>query len=161
MDSVPTETTAAPALGEREAIDDRFKWKLTHIFSDWDAWKAGYDELEIRIAAYAALQGTLAEGPDRLRGRMMGINMVFFAGGPQLGELEAGLVAHSFGAPVSVVSGGIGCLLATAWVALATPALRLYGKSEISERVNQSTGQSVNHEAHEGHEAHSLKNRSS
>ena len=59
MDSVPTETTAAPALGEREAIDDRFKWKLTHIFSDWDAWKAGYDELETRIAAYAALQGTL------------------------------------------------------------------------------------------------------
>ena len=30
------------------------------------------------------------ETPDRLRGRMMGVNMVFFMGGPQLGELEAG-----------------------------------------------------------------------
>jgi len=31
--------------------------------------------------------------PDRLRGRMIGVNMVFFQGGPQLGELEAGFVA--------------------------------------------------------------------
>ncbi|PYV09090.1 MAG: hypothetical protein DMG07_24020, partial [Acidobacteria bacterium] len=33
------------------------------------------------------------ETPDRLRGRMIGVNMVFFMGGPQLGELEAGVVA--------------------------------------------------------------------
>src|SRR4030095_8534536 len=32
------------------------------------------------------------ETPDRLRGRTTGINMVFFMGGPQLGELEAGAV---------------------------------------------------------------------
>jgi len=66
------------------------------------------------------------ETPDRLRGRMTGINMVFFIGGPQLGELEAGLVANWFGAPFSVVSGGIGCLLATAWITSITPALRRY-----------------------------------
>ena len=30
------------------------------------------------------------ETPDRLRGRMTGVNMVFFMGGPQLGEFEAG-----------------------------------------------------------------------
>ncbi len=64
--------------------------------------------------------------PDHLRGRMVGVNMVFFMGGPQLGELEAGLVANWFGAPISVVSGGIGCLLATAWLAARTPALRRY-----------------------------------
>ena len=57
------------------------------------------------------------ETPDRLRGRMMGVNMVFFMGGPQLGELEAGAVANWLGAPFSVISGGIGCLLATGWVA--------------------------------------------
>src|SRR5262249_44806188 len=39
------------------------------------------------------------ETPDRLRGRMTGINMVFFMGGPQLGELEAGAVANRWGAP--------------------------------------------------------------
>jgi len=70
------------------------------------------------------------ETPDRLRGRMIGVNMVFFMGGPQLGELEAGAVANWFGAPFSVVSGGVGCLVATAWVAAATPGLRHYGKTE-------------------------------
>jgi len=66
------------------------------------------------------------ETPDRLRGRMIGVNMVFFMGGPQLGELEAGVVANWFGAAVSVVSGGVGCLVATAWIAAKTPALRRY-----------------------------------
>jgi MFS family permease len=66
------------------------------------------------------------ETPDRLRGRMLGVNMVFFMGGPQLGELEAGLVANRFGPITSVVTGGIGCLLATAWIAASTPALRRY-----------------------------------
>jgi MFS family permease len=69
------------------------------------------------------------ETPDRLRGRMTGVNMVFFMGGPQLGELEAGLVANWFGAVTSVVTGGIGCLLATAWVAATTPALRAYRRT--------------------------------
>ena len=66
------------------------------------------------------------ETPDRLRGRTTGINMVFFNGGPQLGELEAGLVANWFGAPFSVIVGGIGCLMATGWIAMTTPALRRY-----------------------------------
>jgi MFS family permease len=69
------------------------------------------------------------ETPDRLRGRMTGINMVFFMGGPQLGELEAGAVAYWLGAPFSVISGGIGCVLATAWVAMTTPVLRSYRRS--------------------------------
>lgn len=66
------------------------------------------------------------ETPDSLRGRMTGINMVFFMGGPQLGELEAGLVAAWRGAPFSVISGGIGCVLATAAIARITPALWKY-----------------------------------
>ncbi len=66
------------------------------------------------------------ETPDRLRGRMIGVNMVFFQGGPQLGELEAGAVANWLGPVFSVVSGGLGCLVAVSWVAIATPALRLY-----------------------------------
>src|SRR5438552_11211703 len=66
------------------------------------------------------------ETPDRLRGRMTGINMVFFMGGPQLGELEAGAVANWLGATFSVVSGGVGCLLAVACIAAATPELRKY-----------------------------------
>jgi MFS family permease len=67
------------------------------------------------------------ETPDRLRGRMIGVNMVFFVGGPQLGEFEAGALASWAGPTFSVVSGGIGCLIATGWVAASTPALRHYG----------------------------------
>src|SRR5262245_13378362 len=64
--------------------------------------------------------------PDAMRGRMTSVNMVFFMGGPQLGEMEAGLVAQLAGAPFSVVSGGVGCLIATAVIAWRTPALRRY-----------------------------------
>jgi MFS family permease len=66
------------------------------------------------------------ETPDAMRGRMVGINMVFFMGGPQLGELEAGALANWFGARVSVVSGGVGCLLVTALIAAITPELWRY-----------------------------------
>jgi hypothetical protein len=45
------------------------------------------------------------EIPDHLRGRMTGVNLVFFVGGPQLGELEAGLVANWRGAPFSGARG--------------------------------------------------------
>jgi hypothetical protein len=52
--------------------------------------------------------------------------MIFFMGGPQLGELEAGTVAQLFGAVASVVSGGVGCLLATGLVARRETRLRHY-----------------------------------
>lgn len=71
------------------------------------------------------------ETPDRLRGRMTGVNMVFFMGGPQLGEMEAGAVANWFGPTVSVVSGGIGCMVATAWIAATTPELVRYHRDAI------------------------------
>ena len=61
---------------------------------------------------------------------MTGVNMVFFMGGPQLGELEAGAVANWLGAPFSVVSGGIGCLIAVVVGRRLTPMLRHYGRTE-------------------------------
>jgi MFS family permease len=68
--------------------------------------------------------------PDRLRGRMVSVNQMFFMGGPQLGELEAGIVAQLAGAPFSVASGGIGCLVAVAWVSRKWPALGRYRGDE-------------------------------
>jgi oligoendopeptidase F len=56
------ETTAAPHPRDRAEIPDRYKWNLSHIFSDWSAWQAAYAELETKIGEYAALQGTLARG---------------------------------------------------------------------------------------------------
>jgi MFS family permease len=68
--------------------------------------------------------------PDHLRGRMTGVNMIFFMGGPQLGELEAGVLADLAGAPFSVVSGGVGALIATLYVARTTPQLRNYVRDD-------------------------------
>jgi MFS family permease len=78
------------------------------------------------------------ETPDRLRGRMVGVNMVFFMGGPQLGELEAGLVAAWRGPVFSVVSGGIGCVIVTLWIAAMTPMLRAYRRTALPLIVDRA-----------------------
>ena len=69
--------------------------------------------------------------PDRLRGRMTSVNAIFFMGGPQLGELEAGLVASLFastaaGVTFAVVSGGFLTIVIVAVVALLAANLRRY-----------------------------------
>jgi MFS family permease len=49
------------------------------------------------------------ETPDYMRGRMIGVNMVFFMGGPQLGELEAGSspTGSARSSPSSVEESGV------------------------------------------------------
>ena len=61
--------------------------------------------------------------PNQLRGRMTSINMMFFMGGPQLGELEAGSLAALIGAPLSVVVGGLGSLICAAIAAVKSKSL--------------------------------------
>ena len=63
---MPAEAPAAPPLRERDQIPDRFKWNLKSIFPNWEAWHEAYDRLDRHIAAFAALQGTLAQGGDHL-----------------------------------------------------------------------------------------------
>lgn len=67
--------------------------------------------------------------PDELRGRITAFNMIFFIGGPQLGEMEAGFVASvfasaAFGTMVSVASGGAATLLLAALVGVLSPVVR-------------------------------------
>lgn len=68
--------------------------------------------------------------PDHMRGRMTSVNQIFFQGGPQLGEIEAGLVAQLFGAPFAIVSGGVGCILGAWWVARKWPFILHYNGDE-------------------------------
>jgi len=63
-------TAAAPQLRDRTAIADRFKWNLTDIFTDWPGWQVAFDDLDRKIGEYAALQGTLAQGPVQLLAAM-------------------------------------------------------------------------------------------
>jgi MFS family permease len=70
--------------------------------------------------------------PDYIRGRMTSINQVFFMGGPQLGEIEAGAVAQAFGTPAAILTGGLGCILAVSLIGRRWPQLRTYDGSEPS-----------------------------
>jgi len=45
-------SAGATLVPPREAIDPEFTWDLSAIFSDWEAWDAGYRELDQRIDAY-------------------------------------------------------------------------------------------------------------
>jgi hypothetical protein len=60
-------------------------------------------------------------GPDGMRGRLMGVQTAVVAGGPRLGDLEAGAVANAFGDTVSVVSGGLACIAGALLLAWALP----------------------------------------
>lgn len=64
--------------------------------------------------------------PDHLRGRMVSIMRLFFQGGPQLGEIEAGFLAKAIGGPASVVIGGAGVILITSLIAWKNKSLRNY-----------------------------------
>lgn len=68
--------------------------------------------------------------PDYIRGRMTSINQIFFQGGPQLGEIEAGAVAQLLGAPFAIVSGGIGCLIGLFLIVQKWPQLTSYNGDE-------------------------------
>jgi hypothetical protein len=61
---------------------------------------------------------------------MTSVNQIFFMGGPQLGEVEAGLAAQFLGAPMAVISGGVGCLLAVGWIVRRWPMIRHYNGDE-------------------------------
>ncbi len=64
--------------------------------------------------------------PDEMRGRMQSVNMIFFAGGPQFGEVEAGVVARVAGAPFSVITGGFACVGLVLLMGLVSKQLRNY-----------------------------------
>lgn len=64
--------------------------------------------------------------PNALRGRVTAAEQLFTGGGPQAGQLEAGLVAARFGAPFAIVSGGLACILSVALIARLVPAIRNY-----------------------------------
>jgi len=68
--------------------------------------------------------------PDYVPGRMTSINQIFFMGGPQLCEIEAGGEAQLFGAPIAIISGGIGCILGVFIVANRYPQLYMYNGDE-------------------------------
>ncbi|HEX4088798.1 MAG TPA: MFS transporter [Trebonia sp.] len=73
-------------------------------------------------------------GPDGMRGRLMGVQMAVVAGGPRLGDLEAGAVATAFGDTASVISGGLACVVGAFAVARALPGFTRL-RSELPQQA--------------------------
>lgn len=71
--------------------------------------------------------------PDHIRGRMVSINQIFFQGGPQLGEVEAGLVGKLIGVPAAIISGGVAVIITVWWIVRKWPQLLNYNGDEIDK----------------------------
>jgi MFS family permease len=61
--------------------------------------------------------------PDELRGRISAVNAMFVIGGPMLGQFESGVVAGLLTPELSVVTGGLVCIVATLAIAARVPNL--------------------------------------
>jgi hypothetical protein len=70
--------------------------------------------------------------PEDLRGRLFAIHILVVAGGPRLGDLEAGLVASAFTPTVSIVSGGLLCIVGAGLLAWLVPSFRRYLAGEVA-----------------------------
>jgi len=64
--------------------------------------------------------------PDRLRGRLSAVQIAVVAGGPRVGDAEAGLVASGFGPRVAAWSGGLGSIVGALVIARLVPAFRAW-----------------------------------
>lgn len=76
----------------------------------------------VQLAAGNTMLQTVVE--DGMRGRVMSLFMTAFLGAAPLGSLAAGALADRFGAPHTLLLGGIACLAAAAWFARILPELR-------------------------------------
>jgi len=66
------------------------------------------------------------ETPDEIRGRVVGVHILVVTSGPRLGDAEAAAVAAVVGPQLSVVSGGILCLVGLVAVVRRFPELGRY-----------------------------------
>lgn len=64
--------------------------------------------------------------PDSLRGRLASIELISYSSGPALGNFEAGAVASIFNVRISIVSGGVLCVVGCVLGAILLPRFRAY-----------------------------------
>ena len=88
----------------------------------------------------AVFRGTmlLEATPAKLRGRVNSLNQMVVAGGPRLGDVEAGLVAGAIGPGPSIVVGGAACLIGTGVVAVRFKELRAYVSPGLERAPDRS-----------------------
>jgi MFS family permease len=76
----------------------------------------------------ASLRHTISQlaTPDELRGRVTAVNTMFVAGGPQLGNVEAGVVASAIGTREAVALGGVVTVAVVIVMAIFSGTIRSY-----------------------------------
>jgi len=86
----------------------------------------------------AVFRGTILQRltPDALRGRLSAVHTAVVTGGPRLGDAEAGAVAALAGVQVSVVSGGLICLVGIGLVGWLMPHFRAYREDPYALEVD-------------------------
>ena len=70
--------------------------------------------------------------PDDLRGRVSGVELAVYAGGPVLGDVEAGVVGGLIGVPFAIVSGGVACVIGAALFGALVPKLTRYERPGLA-----------------------------
>jgi MFS family permease len=86
----------------------------------------------IAMAAVNTILQTIVE--QRLRGRVMAFYAVAFLGTAPIGSLLAGVLADHIGAPMTILLGGVACLVGAVVFRLALPGLRPYIREVYAER---------------------------
>lgn len=123
------------------------------------AWGLAMAAVGVSPDVYAALAGLAIAGgadecsavfrdtmwsqsiPDRLRGRMAGIELLSYAAGPPAGQLRSGAVAAVTTPRFSLSSGGLACVATVAAVCVLLPSFRRYtAPSARKEGAIASTG---------------------
>jgi MFS family permease len=75
--------------------------------------------------------------PDELRGRVSGVEIAVYAGGPVLGDVEAGVVGGLVSVPFAIVSGGVACMVAAGVFAVKVRSFATYTRPDTpSERLD-------------------------
>jgi MFS family permease len=72
--------------------------------------------------------------PDDLRGRVSGVEFAVYAGGPVVGDVEAGVVGGLAGVPFAIVSGGVACVIGAGLFAARVRGLATYQRSGSARR---------------------------
>ena len=80
--------------------------------------------------------------PDRLRGRLAGVEMISYTSGPTLGNFEAGALASLTSVRTSVVSGGVLCVAGTAVLVALLPAFWRYDARAAAASTSSSSSSS-------------------
>src|SRR5207237_5555994 len=87
----------------------------------------------------AVFRGTILQlsVPDALRGRLSAVHIAVVSGGPRLGDAEAGAVAALTTPRISVVSGGVACIVGVLAVLRWAPQLARYDALHAEEAAGR------------------------